>query len=61
MNNPFRALAVGLRGVTTEGEMAPEIRLDRQRPAEYVFSRHVERKLADIRRDKEASKQPTAA
>ena len=33
---------MALRGVRTEGEMAPEIALDRQRPAEYVFSRHVE-------------------
>ncbi len=29
--------------------MAPDIPLDRQRPAEYVFSRHVEQKLAEIR------------
>ena len=29
--------------------MAPEIPLDQQRPAEFVFSRHVERKLAEIR------------
>jgi hypothetical protein len=33
---------VALRGFRTEGEMAPEIPLDRQRPAKYVFSRHVE-------------------
>jgi hypothetical protein len=31
-----------LRGPKLEGEMAPEISLDHQRPAEYVFSRHVE-------------------
>jgi hypothetical protein len=28
--------------------MAPDIPLDRQRPAEYVFSRHVEKKIAEI-------------
>jgi hopanoid biosynthesis associated radical SAM protein HpnH len=36
---------IGLRtllGPKTEGPMAPEIPLDRQRPAQYVFSRHVE-------------------
>jgi hopanoid biosynthesis associated radical SAM protein HpnH len=47
--HPLRALTVGVRGVRTEGEMAPEIPLDRQRPAQYVFSRHVEQKLKEIR------------
>jgi hypothetical protein len=28
--------------------MAPEIPLDKQRPAEYVFSRHVEQEVAAI-------------
>ena len=60
--NPFKALAVTLRGIKTEGEMAPEIPLERQRPAQYVFSRHVEQKLAEIHETKPArSKQPTAA
>ena len=40
-----RRLATTLRGVKTEGEMAPEISLERQRPAQFVFSRHVEQKL----------------
>jgi hopanoid biosynthesis associated radical SAM protein HpnH len=48
MKNPLRALAVTLRGVKTEGAMAKDIPLDRQRPAEFVFSRHVENKLAEI-------------
>jgi hypothetical protein len=29
--------------------MAPEIPLDRQRPADYVFSQHVQEKLAELR------------
>jgi hopanoid biosynthesis associated radical SAM protein HpnH len=45
---PWRALKVALLGPRTAGEMAPEIPLDRQRPAEYVFSRHVEKKMAEI-------------
>ena len=49
VRHPLRALSVGLRGVRTEGAMAPEIRLTHQRPAQYVFSRHVEQKLAEIR------------
>ncbi|MCY1293756.1 hypothetical protein D9M69_438530 [compost metagenome] len=36
----------------TSGPMAPDIALDRQRPAEYVFSRHVEIKLEEIQRAK---------
>jgi hopanoid biosynthesis associated radical SAM protein HpnH len=47
IRNPLKALAVVRRGVKTEGEMAPEIPLDRQRSAEYVFSRHVEQALAE--------------
>ena len=38
----LKAALASLRGVRTTGEMAPEIALDGQRPAEYVFSRHVE-------------------
>jgi len=34
--------------VRTEGEMAPEIPLEGQRPAEYVHSRHVEAALARL-------------
>ncbi len=41
VRHPLKAAAVALRGVRTEGDMAPEISLDRQRPAEYVLSRHV--------------------
>ena len=61
LNHPLKALAASVRGVRTEGDMAPEIRLDRQRPAKYVFSRHVEQKLVEIQQDKVRSKQPTAA
>jgi hypothetical protein len=41
-----------MRGIRTEGPMAPEIALDKQRPAEYVFSRHVETALKRIRTGK---------
>jgi hypothetical protein len=46
-------LAMSLRGVGTDGDMKPEIPLDRQRPAQYVFSKHVEQKLDEIRKTKE--------
>jgi len=45
---PLQALKVALFGVKTAGEMAPEIPLDQQRPAEYNFSRHVEKEMAAI-------------
>lgn len=35
--HPLRALKVATRGIETEKPMAPEISLDGQRPAEYVF------------------------
>lgn len=41
IRRPLKALAASLRGPRTTGPMAPEIPLDRQRPAEEVFSRHV--------------------
>jgi hopanoid biosynthesis associated radical SAM protein HpnH len=48
VKHPVKAAAVALRGFRTEGEMAPEIPIDRQRPAEYVFSRHVEEAIARL-------------
>lgn len=35
--HPLKALGVFLRGIKTDGEMAPEIPLDNQRPAEFLF------------------------
>src|SRR5690242_8652910 len=37
------------KGVKTDGPMAPEVDMSKQRPAEYVFSRHVQEKLAEIK------------
>jgi hopanoid biosynthesis associated radical SAM protein HpnH len=59
--SPWRALGVAVRGIRTSGPMAPEIPLDAQRPAEYVFSRHVEQKLAEIADSEGAGKQLSAA
>ena len=58
---PLNALKVMMRGVRTEGPMAPEISLAKQRPAEFVFSRHVEKKLASIRAEESKSERATAA
>jgi len=52
ISNPFKLLALAVRGIRTEGPMAPEIALDKQRPAAYVHSLHVERELARLKADK---------
>ena len=49
--HPLKAMWVALRGVRTEGPMAPEIDLSKQRPAQYIFAEQVQKKLSDIRRD----------
>ncbi|MBX9648140.1 MAG: adenosyl-hopene transferase HpnH [Xanthobacteraceae bacterium] len=41
VRRPWKALAVAFRGVRTEGPVAPDIPLNRQRPAEYVLSKNV--------------------
>jgi len=48
IRHPLKALRVALRGIDTEKAMAPDIPLDKQRPAQYVFENHVEKKLAEI-------------
>jgi hopanoid biosynthesis associated radical SAM protein HpnH len=53
VRHPLKVAAVALRGPRTEGPMAPEIPLDRQRPAEYVFRDHVEKTLARLHSEKE--------
>ena len=56
VKHPLKAAVVALRGVRTGGEMAPEIVLDRQRPATYVFSRHVEEATARLKSRDEPAK-----
>jgi hopanoid biosynthesis associated radical SAM protein HpnH len=49
VRKPWKIAATALRGPRTEGPMAPEIPLDHQRPAEYVFSRHVQEVMERLR------------
>jgi len=58
---PMTALGVMMRGIRTDGPMAPDIALDKQRPAEFVFSAHVERRLATIRSQKSKPESTAAA
>jgi hopanoid biosynthesis associated radical SAM protein HpnH len=62
VKHPIKALGVAINGVRTEGEWAEEIPIDRQRPADYVFSRHVEDAMARIHAERQAAAtRPTAA
>ena len=60
IKHPLKALKVELQGVRTTGPMAPDIPLDRQRPATFVFSRHVEQAMDRLRHDKPKSKRVPA-
>ncbi|MGO9484827.1 MAG: adenosyl-hopene transferase HpnH [Rhodomicrobium sp.] len=54
ISNPFKPIALAMRGIRTEGPMAPEIPLDKQRPAADVHSLHVERELSRLKREETA-------
>ena len=41
VKNPLKALKVAFQGVRTDGDMAPEIDLSKQRPAVYTFEEFV--------------------
>ena len=49
VTRPWKALGVTLRGVRTDGPMAPDIPLDGQRAAVFVFDKTVTQKLSEIR------------
>jgi hopanoid biosynthesis associated radical SAM protein HpnH len=49
VKHPIKAMKVAMRGPKVDGPMAPEINLDHQRPAKYVFSRHVEHAMENIK------------
>jgi hopanoid biosynthesis associated radical SAM protein HpnH len=53
IRRPWKAAAQVLRGIRTEGPMAPDVSLYNQRPAEYVFSRHVEQAMTRIKARKQ--------
>jgi hopanoid biosynthesis associated radical SAM protein HpnH len=49
IRHPLKMLPILMKGIKTEGAMAPEIDLSKQRPAEFTFSRHVEHKMSQIK------------
>jgi hopanoid biosynthesis associated radical SAM protein HpnH len=58
--NPLQAMRVAFSGPRTQGPLAPEIPLEGQRPAQYVFSDQVQQKLSDLRRAEAEEKQQKA-
>jgi hopanoid biosynthesis associated radical SAM protein HpnH len=61
VNKPWRAATQALRGIRTTGPMVADISLEKQRPADYVFSRHVEQAMARIKADKARKGAPQVA
>jgi hopanoid biosynthesis associated radical SAM protein HpnH len=61
VRHPLKALVTGARGPRVSGPMAADIPLDRQRPAEYVFSRNVAHQLVEIRSAKGRPDNATAS
>jgi hopanoid biosynthesis associated radical SAM protein HpnH len=59
--SPLQAIKVALRGPRTDGPMAPEIPLENQRPAQYIFSDQVQLRLSEIRAAEAQEKSRKAA
>lgn len=51
--NPFKLMMTKLRGIRTDGDMAPEIPLDQQRKAAYMFDGLVADAMHDMHRPEE--------
>ncbi len=48
LHHPLKTMLTALRGPRTEGPFAPDLDMSKQRPAEYVFSKHVQEALEAI-------------
>jgi hopanoid biosynthesis associated radical SAM protein HpnH len=59
--HPLQAMRAALFGPRTEGPLAPEISLESQRPAQYVFSEQVQMRLSDMRAAEAREKAAKAA
>ena len=61
VKHPLKALRVALKGIRTDGPMAPELPLENARPAAYVFEGIVEGALQDLDETKQRSAQRSDA
>ena len=61
VSNPLKALMVWARGPKVDGKMAPEISLDNQRSAEYVFEKQVQTYMESAPAEERKKKSSSAA
>ncbi len=61
VKSPVKTIMTAIRGPKLDGPMAPEIDLANQRPADYVFSRHVQEKMAELSHKKPVAQVADAA
>jgi hopanoid biosynthesis associated radical SAM protein HpnH len=59
--HPLKALKTFVSGPELDGPMAPEISLENQRPAEYLFDTHVQKMLSELHAEAEQRKRSDAA
>ena len=52
IKNPIKTLKVALKGPKIDGDMVPDIPLNNQRSAEYVFEKQVKESLIKIKKEK---------
>ncbi|MCW2275505.1 adenosyl-hopene transferase HpnH [Rhodoblastus acidophilus] len=57
ITRPWDAIRTALFGVNTEGPMKPEIPLDKQRPAQFIFAAQVEEQLNAVVEAEKLAKQ----
>ncbi|QEX15139.1 hopanoid biosynthesis associated radical SAM protein HpnH [Hypericibacter terrae] len=55
LSHPVKAMMAAMRGPKTDGPMAPEIALDKARPAEFVFERQLRHNMDKLTAEKDAS------
>jgi hopanoid biosynthesis associated radical SAM protein HpnH len=58
---PWKAAKVALFGIRTDGPMAPDIALDKARPAEYVFEKQVQEQVARLHQPAGRAKHQSSA
>jgi hopanoid biosynthesis associated radical SAM protein HpnH len=61
MRHPLEFLRTAVRGVRTEGPMAPDIDLSHQRPAADVYAEQLEREMTKLEEQREGSRRPIRA
>ncbi len=61
MAHPLQAAMIAWKGIKTAGPMAPEISLEHQRPAQYVFDGQVQQTLSAMRANEAREKAAKSA